>query len=36
MDDSLLFSLLVKILLNITVTIELTYTIVTILDFFNW
>ena len=36
MDDSLLFSLLVKILLNITVTIELTYTIVTILDFLNW
>ena len=36
MDDSLLFSLLVKILLNITVTIELTHTIVTILDFLNW
>ena len=35
MDDSLLFSLLVKILLNITVTIELTYTIVTISDFLN-
>ena len=36
MDDSLLFSLLAKILLNITVTIELTYTIVTISDFLNW
>ena len=36
MDDSLLFSLLVKILLNITVTIELAYTIVTISDFLNW
>ena len=36
MDDSLLFSLLVKILLITIVTIELTYTIVTISDFLNW
>ena len=35
MDDSLLFSLLVKLLFNILVTIELTYTIVTISDFLN-
>ena len=36
MDDPLLFSLLVKILLITIVTTELTYTIVTILDFLNW